>query len=97
MFNQNKGLDLKHNNLFASSKISIIVSDWNNEITELLYDGALTKLLEHGVKEENIKKYNVAGSMELVFLSQYLLNKNKNLSLQTMKRLLMTHILGIQY
>ncbi len=80
MFIQNKGLDLKHNNLFASSKISIIVSDWNNEITELLYDGALTKLLEHGVKEENIKKYNVAGSMELVFLSQYLLNKNKNLS-----------------
>ena len=66
--------------MFASSKISIIVSDWNNEITELLYDGALTKLLEHGVKEENIKKYNVAGSMELVFLSQYLLNKNKNLS-----------------
>ena len=80
MFIQNKGLDLKHNNLFASSKISIIVSDWNNEITELLYDGALTKLLEHGVKEKNIKKYNVAGSMELVFLSQYLLNKHKNLS-----------------
>ena len=36
MFIQNKGLDLKHNNLFASSKISIIVSDWNNEITESL-------------------------------------------------------------
>ncbi len=35
MFIQNKELDLNHNNLFASSKISIIVSDWNNEITEL--------------------------------------------------------------
>ena len=40
MFIQNKGLDLKHNNLFASSKISIIDSDWNNDITELLYDGS---------------------------------------------------------
>jgi len=80
MFIENTGLDLKHNELFESSKISIIVSDWNSEITELLYDGALSKLLEHGVQEQNIKKHNVSGSMELVFLSQYLLNKHKNLS-----------------
>ena len=38
MFIENKGLDLKHNKLVASSKISIIVSDWNSEITDLLYD-----------------------------------------------------------
>ena len=53
MFIENKGLDLKHNKIFASSKISIIVSDWNSEITDLLYDGAICKLLEHGVKEKN--------------------------------------------
>jgi len=78
MFNENNIKELRKSPLFLSSKISIIVSDWNHEITELLYDAALNKLLEYGVKNKNIKRHNVPGSMELVFASQHLLKYNKD-------------------
>ena len=45
MFNENNIKELRKSPLFLSSKISFIVSDWNHEITELLYDAALNKLL----------------------------------------------------
>ena len=35
MFNENNIKELRKSPLFLSSKISIIVSDWNHEITEL--------------------------------------------------------------
>lgn len=44
---------------------AIIVAEWNEEITESLYDGALTSLKAHGVKRENIIRKNVPGSFEL--------------------------------
>jgi 6,7-dimethyl-8-ribityllumazine synthase len=41
------------------------VAEWNEEITESLYDGALTSLKAHGVRQENIIRKNVPGSFEL--------------------------------
>jgi 6,7-dimethyl-8-ribityllumazine synthase len=48
-------------------KIGLVVSEWNNNITENLYQGAHETLLDCGVKPENILRWNVPGSFELVF------------------------------
>lgn len=48
-------------------KFGIVVSEWNGQITEGLYQGALTALLDCGAKEANITRWNVPGSFELVF------------------------------
>jgi 6,7-dimethyl-8-ribityllumazine synthase len=45
--------------------IGIVVSEWNPEITEALYNGAERTLLECGCKKENIIRHNVPGSFEL--------------------------------
>jgi len=49
----------------AGKLIAIVVSEWNTEVTESLYDGAYRTLIEHGVKKENIIKKYVPGSFEL--------------------------------
>jgi 6,7-dimethyl-8-ribityllumazine synthase len=46
--------------------IAIVVSEWNHEITESLYNAAFDTLIKHGCKKENIARYNVPGSFELV-------------------------------
>ena len=79
MFNGSHNQEIKKNKINNSYKISIIVSQWNNDITELLYDGAISKLLEYGIKNNNIQRYDVPGSMELVFASEYLLNQKKDI------------------
>ena len=48
-------------------KIGLVVSDWNRQITENLYQGAYSTLLDCGVGEENIYRLNVPGSFELTF------------------------------
>lgn len=49
----------------AKKKFAIVVAEWNEEITESLYSGALTSLVEHGVKKSNIIRKNVPGTFEL--------------------------------
>ncbi len=44
---------------------AIVVSEWNVEITESLYNGALATLLKHGAQKNNIYKIDVPGSYEL--------------------------------
>ena len=51
----------------SNLKIGLVVSEWNNEITENLYIGALDALMDCGVKKENIHRWNVPGSFELPF------------------------------
>ncbi len=48
-------------------RFGIVVSEWNPEITEGLYKGALQAFIECGAKKENITRWNVPGSFELVF------------------------------
>ncbi len=49
----------------AKKNFAIVVAEWNEEITESLYDGAVSSLKAHGVKKENIIRKNVPGSFEL--------------------------------
>ena len=48
-------------------KIGLVVSEWNSEITEAMYQGASDTLMECGVHQENIVRLDVPGSFELVF------------------------------
>ncbi|GLB50380.1 6,7-dimethyl-8-ribityllumazine synthase [Neptunitalea lumnitzerae] len=48
-------------------RFGIVVSEWNDTITEGLYNGALAALLDCGAEEENIIRWNVPGSFELTY------------------------------
>ncbi|EAZ82144.1 6,7-dimethyl-8-ribityllumazine synthase [Algoriphagus machipongonensis] len=56
----------------GSKTFGIIVSEWNEEVTEALYSGALQTLLENGAKKDNIIRKNVPGSFELTLAAQWL-------------------------
>ncbi|NNL80083.1 MAG: 6,7-dimethyl-8-ribityllumazine synthase [Flavobacteriaceae bacterium] len=47
--------------------IGIVVSEWNAEITEALFEGAEAALLDCGVSANHISRLNVPGSFELVY------------------------------
>lgn len=57
-------------------KIGIAVSEWNNEITTNLLNGALKTLIENGVKQENITVRYCPGSFELALASQFIFEGN---------------------
>ena len=48
-------------------RFGIVVSEWNQEITEGLFQGAFKALKENGVINENIVRWNVPGSFELIY------------------------------
>lgn len=45
----------------------IVVAEWNQQITDALFQGAKKVLLENGVSEEKIIKIDVPGTFELTF------------------------------
>ena len=51
----------------AGLRFGIVVSEWNEEITEGLYKGAHEALIENGVAPEDIIRVNVPGSFELTY------------------------------
>ena len=60
-------------------RFGIVVSEWNPDITEKLYEGAVETLLKHGAKKEDILTQWVPGSFELVFgCSQMLKSEDLN-------------------
>ena len=58
-------------------RIGIVVSEWNENITKALLDGALKTLIKHGVKEENILIDFVPGSFELIFGAKHLVENKE--------------------
>lgn len=48
-------------------RFGIVVSEWNEKITEGLFQGAFDTLKENGVINENIVRWNVPGSFELIY------------------------------
>jgi 6,7-dimethyl-8-ribityllumazine synthase len=48
-------------------RFGIVVAEWNDTITEGLYDGALQALLENEVPAGQIIRWNVPGSFELIY------------------------------
>lgn len=59
--------DYSNKNLISieNKKFGILVSEWNDQVTESLYNGAVETLKSHGAKEENIVSETVPGSYEL--------------------------------
>ena len=48
-------------------RFGIVVSEWNPSITEGLYNGSYRTLIENGVEQSNILRYDVPGSFELIY------------------------------
>lgn len=48
-------------------RFGIVVSEWNDTITEGLYQGAYDALVDNGALPENIIRWNVPGSFELIY------------------------------
>ena len=60
-------------NKFGNFRIGIVVSEWNEEITNSLYKGAFETLIEAGIKKENIVTKYVPGSFELPLGAQIII------------------------
>ena len=56
----------------GQKKIAVVVAEWNEEITESLFNGAYTGLLAAGLKKTNIIRKNVPGSFELSLGAQFM-------------------------
>jgi 6,7-dimethyl-8-ribityllumazine synthase len=59
----------------AKKKFAIVVAEWNEEITEALYEGAVNSLLSHGVKPNHIIRKTVPGSFELSLAGLWMAEK----------------------
>ncbi|MFY0713968.1 6,7-dimethyl-8-ribityllumazine synthase [Seonamhaeicola sp. NFXS20] len=54
----------------SNFRFGIVVSEWNDAITEALYQGAYDALVDNGVLPNNIIRWNVPGSFELIYGSK---------------------------
>jgi len=59
----------------SNRKFAIVVSEWNGEITEALYEGARQALISCGAKKGNIVRKIVPGSFELPLAAQRMAKK----------------------
>ena len=59
-------------------RFGIVVSEWNKSITEGLYQGAFDALIENGALAENIIRWDVPGSFELVYGCKKMQEQNVN-------------------
>ena len=59
-------------------KIAIIVSEWNNRVTDRLYKGAFQTLIKYHVLKSNIIKIDVPGSYELIHGARIAQKQNYN-------------------
>ena len=48
-------------------RFGVVVSEWNSQITEHLYQGASETLVNCGVTKSDINRWDVPGSFELVY------------------------------
>lgn len=54
--------------------IGIVVSEWNEEITNALAEGAISALIENGIEKENIIVKYVPGTFELAVGARWLID-----------------------
>lgn len=70
MATENKNLSNYDKSTIPNTKglrFGIVVSEWNEQITNGLLQGALEALVDNGVDEQNIVKWKVPGSFELIY------------------------------
>lgn len=73
MATENKNLSQYDKNTIPNAKdfrFGIVVSEWNDTITNGLFEGAMAALLDCGALPENIIRWDVPGSFELIFGSK---------------------------
>lgn len=66
----NKNLSVYDKNTVPKAKnfrFGVVVAEWNEAITEGLYNGAEQAFLENNVPAEHIIRWNVPGSFELIY------------------------------
>lgn len=76
----NKNLSNYDKNTIPSAKdfrFGIVVSEWNDPITNGLYSGAEAALLDCGALPQNIIRWDVPGSFELVYGSKRMIDTQK--------------------
>ena len=56
----------------SEMRFGIIVTEWNNHITDKLLEGAVSQLKKNGVNENNITVKRVPGSFELIYAAAQL-------------------------
>ena len=60
-----------------NKKIGVVVSEWNDQITDSLLSAAYEVLIDNGAKAKNINVHYVPGSFELTLGAQYLASENE--------------------
>ena len=58
-------------------RIAVVYSEWNQEITYALRDGAINTLIANGTEAENIETFSVPGSFELIYGASRLVKSDK--------------------
>lgn len=61
----------------SDKKFGIIVSEWNEQVTESLFLGTVETLFKHGAKKENLYRKNVPGSFELPLAAQWMAEEDQ--------------------
>jgi len=59
-------------------RFGIVVSEWNDDITEPMHRGAIDTLFDNGVLKENIISQHVPGSFELIYGSKKMQEQSVN-------------------
>jgi 6,7-dimethyl-8-ribityllumazine synthase len=59
----------------SKKRFAIVVAEWNEEITEALFEGAYHSLISNGIKKSHIIRKNVPGTFELSLGAQWLADK----------------------
>ena len=70
MATKNTNLSVYDKSTIPNAKLfrfGIVVSEWNHNITEGMFQGAVNALKDCGALAENIVRWNVPGSFELIY------------------------------
>jgi 6,7-dimethyl-8-ribityllumazine synthase len=79
MATENKNLSNYDKAIIPNAKdfrFGIVVSEWNDTITEGLFNGAVEALKDCGAVDKNITRWDVPGSFELIYGSKKMLEQN---------------------
>src|SRR5690554_4729610 len=79
MATKNKNLSAYDKTTIPNAKdfrFGIVVSEWNHNITEGMFDGAIQALKDCGATDNNIIRWNVPGSYELIFGAKLMAEKH---------------------
>lgn len=70
MATANKNLSEYNKDLLPNAKefkVGVVVSEWNDQVTNGLFNGVQEALVDCGLLEENLVRWNVPGSFELIY------------------------------